>query len=169
MMRYLSFFIAGALFAAGLVISGMTQPSKVIGFLDFGGDWDPSLAFVMGGAVLVHSVAYRLISGRVSPIWAQSFQIPTRRDIDAPLLFGAALFGAGWGLAGYCPGPAVASVVAGEPATLTFAASLALTMILYSLVTGRVSGTANRENKDRELGSPHVVETERNPKSPYSR
>lgn len=164
MKRLASFFLSGVLFAAGLVISGMTQPSKVIGFLDFGGDWDPSLAFVMAGAILVHSVAYRLIAGRASPLWALSFQIPTRRDIDFPLVFGAVLFGTGWGLAGYCPGPAIASAVAGEPATLTFAAALAATMILYSLVTGRVSGTANRESQDRELGSPRTVEMARSPK-----
>lgn len=158
MKEKFSIFLAGVVFSWGLVIAGMTQPSKVIGFLDFGGNWDPSLAFVMGGAILVHAVAYRLVSGRSSPLFALSFQIPTRRSIDAPLVLGAVLFGLGWGLAGYCPGPALSSLVAGQTGTLVFVGALTLTMLAYSLVTGRVSGTANRQSADRELGSPHVVE-----------
>lgn len=161
MKEKLSIFAAGVLFSWGLVLAGMTQPSKVIGFLDFGGDWDPSLAFVMGGAILVHALAYRYVKRRSSPVWALSFQIPTRRDIDVRLVLGAVLFGLGWGLAGYCPGPAISSSVAGGPATLTFVASLLVTMLLYSLATGSASGTANRQNTDREIGSPHVVEMTR--------
>ena len=97
--------LAGALFGVGLVISGMVQPSKVIGFLDVSGAWDPSLALVMGGAMLVHSVAYLLIKRRGKPLFADKLALPTRRDLDPKLIGGAALFGVGWGLGGLCPGP----------------------------------------------------------------
>lgn len=100
-------FAAGALFAAGLGISGMTQPSKVIGFLDVAGAWDPSLLFVMGAAVAVHFVLGRIIRRRATPLWDTSFHLPTRKDIDARLVFGAAMFGIGWGLGGFCPGPGI--------------------------------------------------------------
>lgn len=97
--------LSGALFGVGLVISGMVQPSKVIGFLDVSGAWDPSLALVMGGAMLVHSVAYALIKRRGKPLFAEKLALPTRRDLDPKLIGGAALFGVGWGLGGLCPGP----------------------------------------------------------------
>lgn len=124
---------AGALFAAGLVISGMTQPAKVVGFLNFGGifaptrfgAWDPSLAFVMGGAVLVTLIAFALTprAGR-QPWAAAAFELPTRQDIDVKLIAGAALFGIGWGVSGYCPGPALASVLVGGLDVLFFVAAL---------------------------------------------
>ena len=129
--------LAGALFAVGLVLSGMTQPAKIIGFLNVAGlvdparfgSWDPSLAFVMGGALLVTLVAFAVTPrpGR-KPWLAESFQLPTRKDIDARLLAGAALFGIGWGLAGYCPGPALASVLTGGLDALVFVAALAVGM-----------------------------------------
>ena len=129
--------LAGALFAVGLVLSGMTQPAKVIGFLNVAGlvdpapfgRWDPRLAFVMGGALLVTLVAFAVTPrpGR-KPWLAESFQLPTRKDIDARLLAGAALFGIGWGLAGYCPGPALASVLTGGLDALVFVAALAAGM-----------------------------------------
>jgi len=129
--------LAGALFAVGLVLSGMTQPAKIIGFLNVAGlvdpvrfgRWDPSLAFVMGGALLVTLVAFAVTPrpGR-KPWLAESFQLPTRKDIDARLLLGAALFGIGWGLAGYCPGPALASVLTGGLDALVFVAALAAGM-----------------------------------------
>ncbi len=98
--------VSGLLFGAGLVLSGMTRPDKVIGFLDLTGDWDPSLAFVMVGAIGVFAFAAWAARRQTRPVWAPSFQWPTRKDIDARLLLGSALFGLGWGLAGYCPGPA---------------------------------------------------------------
>lgn len=129
--------LAGALFAVGLVLSGMTQPAKIIGFLNVAGlfdptrfgRWDPSLAFVMGGALLVTLVAFAVTPrpGR-KPWLAESFQLPTRKDIDARLVLGAALFGIGWGLAGYCPGPALASVLTGGLDALVFVAALAAGM-----------------------------------------
>jgi len=106
-MKLASFFVAGFLFAIGLVVGGMTQPKKIINFLDVGGDWDPSLAFVMLGAVGVHSLTYRLTMRRSSPLFAAKFLVPQRSDIDARLVLGGVIFGAGWGLGGYCPGPAL--------------------------------------------------------------
>ena len=99
--------LGGALFGSGLVVSGMTDPSKVIGFLDFFDRWDPSLVFVMLGAVSVYAIGYRLVIKSPGPVCADAFSIPTRSDLDARLIVGAILFGAGWGLAGYCPGPAI--------------------------------------------------------------
>ena len=95
----------GALFGVGLVLSGMTRADKVIGFLDLFGDWDPTLAFVMMGAIAMHLTLYRIILRRQSPLWGDRFHVPTRRDISPQLVVGAAIFGVGWGLGGYCPGP----------------------------------------------------------------
>ena len=128
---------SGVLFAVGLATSGMTQPSKVLGFLDFAGDWDPSLAFVMVGAIAVHFVAMRWAAGASAPLCADRFQIPPKRDVDASLVAGAALFGVGWGLAGYCPGPAVTSVGALSPITLTFVASMLAGMLLFAAIEAR--------------------------------
>lgn len=131
---------AGAVFAVGLTVSGMTQPTKVIGFLDLFGDWDPSLAFVMGGALLVYGVGFRVIRGRPRPVLDLEFHLPTRRDVDGRLLGGAALFGVGWGLGGFCPGPALASVLAGLDGVtgiLAFLASMVVGMVLFDRVFGR--------------------------------
>lgn len=112
----------GAIFGLGLGVSGMTLPSKVIGFLDFAGQWDPSLAFVMVGAILVHAVALRVIARARPP----GFALPTRTDIDLPLVGGAAMFGVGWGLGGFCPGPALVSLATfGAPALLFVLAMVA--------------------------------------------
>jgi uncharacterized membrane protein YedE/YeeE len=129
--------LAGLMFSAGLVISGMTQPAKVMAFLNVGGivdpasfgAWDASLAFVMGGALCVTLLAFAITPRPGNKPWlAPSFQLPTRRDIDAKLVLGAALFGIGWGLAGYCPGPALASLLTGGEDVLIFVASLAVGM-----------------------------------------
>ena len=124
--------VAGMLFAAGLVLSGMTQPAKVLGFLNFGGifaparfgTWDASLTFVMGGAVLVTLVAFAVTprAGR-KPWVSAAFELPTKQDIDGRLIAGAALFGVGWGLSGYCPGPAFASLLTGGLDVLVFVAA----------------------------------------------
>lgn len=103
--------ISGILFGLGLTVAQMVNPQKVIGFLDVAGRWDPSLALVMGGGVLVTALSFPWIQGRGQPLWATRFSLPTRRDIDRNLLLGAALFGIGWGIAGYCPGPAIAALV----------------------------------------------------------
>lgn len=118
-------FFAGALFSVGLVLGGMTQPARVIGFLDFFGSWDPSLMFVMGGAVVVHFALFRVITKRRSPLFDERFHLPTRKDIDGRLVIGAALFGIGWGLVGYCPGPALVSLATGQRAIVFTVALLA--------------------------------------------
>lgn len=112
--------LSGVIFALGLAVSGMTQAEKVVGFLNFFRGWDPSLMFVMGGAIAVHAVAWRLIKRRPSPLFSARFLVPTRRDLDARLLIGAAIFGVGWGLGGFCPGPGLASLVTGTPTALAF-------------------------------------------------
>jgi uncharacterized protein len=132
---------AGLLFALGLVLSGMTQPAKVIGFLSVGGmfsggfpgQWDPSLAFVMGGALLVTFIAFAVTpkTGK-RPWFADKFELPTRKDLDIKLMGGAALFGIGWALAGYCPGPAFASVLVGGTDILIFMVALLFGMWLAS-------------------------------------
>ncbi|MBZ5875763.1 MULTISPECIES: DUF6691 family protein [Chromohalobacter] len=110
-MKALAGYLAGLLFGLGLAIGGMTDPARVIDFLDVAGDWDPTLMFVLGGAVVTTFIGYRLVWRRQAPLFESRFQLPTRHDFDARLLGGAALFGVGWGLSGYCPGPAVASFV----------------------------------------------------------
>jgi hypothetical protein len=134
MNSLLASFLSGCIFAIGLGLSGMTQPAKVTAFLDFTGNWDPSLMFVMGGAVMVHAVLYRLIRRRATPLFFSVFATPTRRDIDLRLLGGAALFGVGWGLGGYCPGPALTSLVSGRMPVIIFVASMLGGMILYNVI-----------------------------------
>lgn len=132
-MKALSFFLVGALFALGLGISGMTQPSKVLGFLDVFGAWDPALMFVMGGAVAVNFIGYRLAVGRPHPLLAARFDIPTRRDIDWQLLTGASLFGIGWGMAGFCPGPALVALASGSADVLLFVCAMFIGFLLKDL------------------------------------
>jgi uncharacterized membrane protein YedE/YeeE len=128
---------AGFLFAIGLALSGMTQPGKVIGFLDFFGKWDPSLAFVMGGAVGVYFWAYRVIAGRGRALSGSALPEVPRSRIDVRLIGGALLFGIGWGLSGFCPGPALVSVGAAAPAALWFVPAMAAGVVLYQLVGER--------------------------------
>lgn len=135
--RAIAAFGCGLLFAIGLGVAGMTRPSKVLGFLDFAGDWDPSLLFVMGAAVAVTFVLYRVVLRRARPLFDVTFHMPTQRRVDARLLMGAAIFGVGWGLVGYCPGPAIIAVASGALAPLTFVAAMAAGMILFELVDRR--------------------------------
>ncbi len=109
-MKTLMGYLAGLLFGLGLAIGGMTDPTRVLNFLDVFGNWDPTLMFVLGGAVVTTFIGYRLVLHRSHPLFAKVFQLPTRRDLDGRLIGGAALFGVGWGLSGYCPGPAFASI-----------------------------------------------------------
>lgn len=129
-----STFFAGFLFGAGLTVSQMVNPSKVIAFLDITGEWDPSLAFVMGGALLVTFIGYRFILRSTTPLFENSFRLPTRKDIDAPLLYGSALFGIGWGVAGLCPGPALASLSFAGLNGLIFGASMLVTIAVFRLL-----------------------------------
>ncbi|MGM0535023.1 MAG: DUF6691 family protein [Pseudomonadota bacterium] len=109
-MKTLMGYIAGLLFGLGLGISGMTDPARVLGFLDIAGAWDPTLMFVLGGAVVTNFIGYRLVLKRAAPLFGERFHLPTRQDLDVRLIGGSALFGIGWGLSGYCPGPAFASL-----------------------------------------------------------
>jgi uncharacterized membrane protein YedE/YeeE len=136
-LKLLFALLSGALFALGLVVSGMTQVSKVIGFLNIGGifaparfgAWDASLAFVMGGALLVTLIGFAITTRSGNKPWVHTkFELPTRNDIDGKLLTGAALFGIGWGLVGYCPGPALASLLSGGLDVLVFVAALVIGM-----------------------------------------
>ncbi len=129
MPRILGGLIAGLLFGAGLSMSGMMNPAKVIGFLDITGNWDPSLAFVMLGGLIVTALGYKFVLRRDRPLFETGFAVPARRDIDPSLLLGAGLFGLGWGLAGYCPGPALAGIGFGNIETLTFVAAMLAGMI----------------------------------------
>ena len=127
-------FAAGVLFAIGLALSGMTSPHIVIGFLDITGDWDPRLAFVMIGAIPVHFVTYRFISQRSVSFLGEKFSWPTRKDLSPQLIMGAALFGIGWGMAGFCPGPGITSVVSGQWEPLVFVFMMLAGMALYKLL-----------------------------------
>lgn len=119
-MRILAGFLSGLVFGLGLTISGMADPAKVLNFLDIAGRWDPSLAFVMGGATLIAFLGYRLVWRRPAPLIGDRFDLPSGRRIDRPLLTGAALFGIGWGIGGFCPGPALTALPLMAPGTLTF-------------------------------------------------
>lgn len=127
-------FIFGIIFALGLGIAGMTQPQKVVGFLDIFGNWDPSLMWVMVGAILVHSLTYRVVIRRRSPLLEPVFQIPTQKDIDGKLVGGAILFGTGWGIAGFCPAPAITALVALDPDTYIFVGSMVVAMAAFRLM-----------------------------------
>ena len=124
-------FSCGILFALGLGVSGMTQPAKVTAFLDFTGQWDPSLLFVMVGAIFVYAVGYRLVVKKQKPLFSDSFQIPTLRTVDGPLVLGSAIFGAGWGLAGFCPGPALTAAASLQTQPLVFVSAMLLGMAFY--------------------------------------
>ena len=127
-MSFLVNLALGLLFGAGLVVSGMSDPAKVLNFLDLFGTWDPSLAFVMGGAVMVAFVGYRLVLTRAEPIVGDRFHLPTRSDIDARIVAGPAIFGIGWGLGGFCPGPALTALGLGATGTLAFIPAMILGM-----------------------------------------
>ena len=124
MRSYLAAIGSGLVFGAGLALSDMTNPAKVQNFLDFLGTWDPSLALVMGGALAVSALGYRIARRRGSPLLAPHFSIPTRRELDPELLAGAAIFGVGWGVGGFCPGPALAGLLQGVAGVTLFVAAM---------------------------------------------
>jgi hypothetical protein len=136
MQRLLASLAAGILFGLGLSVSQMVNPGKVVAFLDLAGSWDPSLAFVMVGAILVSSVGYRLAGRRPRPLFADVFNLPTARQIDGRLIGGAALFGVGWGLSGFCPGPAVASLAFGLVPALVFVLAMIAGMAIDATLGG---------------------------------
>lgn len=125
-MRRLAALGSGLLFGVGLILAGMTDPAKVRGFLDFAGAWDPTLAFVMAGAIGVHAPLLYVIRRRERPLFASSFDIPSANRVDGRLIAGASIFGAGWGLAGICPGPAIVSLGLGLPTALVFVVGMVI-------------------------------------------
>ncbi|PVE23619.1 hypothetical protein DC522_15120 [Microvirga sp. KLBC 81] len=129
-----SAFASGLLFGLGLIVSQMVNPAKVLGFLDIFGNWDPSLAFVMGGAVVVSALGHLIAKRRGVPVLAPRLEIPTRRDLDPRLMGGAALFGVGWGLVGLCPGPALTALTFGPWQVLVFVAAMIIGMAIFRLV-----------------------------------
>jgi len=149
--RHLVSFVSGLLFAIGLGVAGMTDPNKVLNFLDVFGDWDPSLAFVMGAGILVYAPVYQLLKGKPAPLFGEKFMWPTRNDVDVKLVVGAILFGIGWGIAGFCPGPAIvaatAAVAQGSAPPLVFFAAMALGMFVF----GRVTSWLATRNPDPDL------------------
>ena len=150
-MKMLAALFSGLLFGFGLTLSGMTNPAKVVNFLDLTGHWDPSLGFVMGGGLLVTLPAFFLARRRRAPLLDSRFHFSPRSDIDARLIVGAALFGAGWGLAGLCPGPAIASLWRGAPVILVFVAAMAAGMLLNDRLLQRPAA------KTGSKASPSVV------------
>jgi len=123
--------ISGVLFGAGVCVSGMVRPSKVLGFLDLGGSWDATLVFVMASALVLHALAWRLVKKLTGPRFGTAFPPPASSKIEAKLVAGAALFGVGWGISGYCPGPAVVSVLSGSTASFVFVATMLAGMLAF--------------------------------------
>jgi uncharacterized membrane protein YedE/YeeE len=134
MKTILSALLAGTVFGVGLTLSGMVDPNKVVNFLDVTGNWDPSLMFVLGGAVITTTIAYRFIFAQEKPLFDEDFHLPTLLKIDGKLLSGSIMFGIGWGLIGYCPGPAVASIGFRPEEPLIVVASMLVGMLLFRTV-----------------------------------
>ncbi len=132
-MKFLLLFIAGGIFSSALVLSEMTKPEKVRAFLDFTGNWDPSLLFVLGSAVLTYGVIFRVVSKTPKPIFESRFEVPQNRKITPKLLIGAAIFGVGWGLSGLCPGPAFAAIFASK-GIFTFVIAIMVGMGLSNII-----------------------------------
>ena len=151
-MRSVVAFGCGALFALGLGFGGMTQPSRVLAFLDVAGAWDPGLALVMLGAIAVYAPVYRLVVRRDRPVLAAAWDLPARRDVDGRLVTGAALFGVGWGLAGLCPGPALTALASREPAALLFVAAMLAGIAGSRLGLGRDGGRIAFDPRHRAGG-----------------
>ena len=134
MKAFLAALFAGLLFGVGLIVSGMNNPAKVLGFLDLAGLWDPSLAFVMGGALMVGLVAFHFAARLQKPLLGDAMRLPTANRIDRRLVVGALTFGAGWGLAGYCPGPALASLAVGGLKPLLFGVAMLAGMVAFEML-----------------------------------
>jgi uncharacterized membrane protein YedE/YeeE len=146
MPAILAALAAGLIFGLGLTVSSMIAPAKVLGFLDLFGDWDPSLAFVMGAAVPIAAIGFVLARKRTAPVLAPSFELPTATRIDSRLMGGAALFGLGWGLVGLCPGPAVAGLAEGHWGTLLFVIAMVAGMAAFDLLASHPGGLAVKES-----------------------
>jgi uncharacterized membrane protein YedE/YeeE len=148
-MQKISEFVVGLLFGMGLLLSGMADPAKVLGFLDLFGSWDPSLALVMGGAILVGFFAFTLAKKRTTSFLGGALRLPQANQIDRRLVIGSLLFGAGWGLAGFCPGPALVSLFAGQPKAAVFVVAMVAGMILFELADRYI-----HQPRARQVGAP---------------
>ena len=138
-MFALSALLSGLVFGLGLIVSGMANPAKVLGFLDLAGEWDPSLALVMAGAIAVGFFAFLIAKNRTRSFIGAEMKLPTASAIDSRLLVGSALFGAGWGVAGFCPGPGLVALGMGEPKALVFVAAMLAGMVIFSWLEKRKS------------------------------
>lgn len=136
-MKIFVALVSGLLFAVGLGLSGMTRPSKVLGFLDVSSTWDPSLAFVMIGGIAVYSLGYYFSRKRSSPVLDDKFHVPQAAPLDRRLLIGAAIFGVGWGLGGYCPGPGIVAIPNAAGSTIAFVAAMLVAMVAFAAVEAR--------------------------------
>ena len=143
-MQIVMALFAGLVFGLGLIVSGMTDPSKVIGFLDLGGKWDPSLAFVMAGAIGVSLLPFAYAKRRQRAVLGAPMSLPTVDTIDLRLVFGSFSFGAGWGLAGFCPGPALVALGTGEAKAIVFVIAMVAGMGLFEVIDGRTRGAGSR-------------------------
>jgi len=147
-MNALAAFVAGLVFGLGLLLSGMADPGKVIGFLDLAGRWDPSLAFVMAGAIAVGAVAFAFGKRRARSFLGAAMHVPTRRDVDARLVLGSVVFGVGWGVAGFCPGPALVSFGSGQDKAAVFVAAMLGGMLFYHAAE-RLTSSRARAGRSR--------------------
>lgn len=145
-MFVLSSLLAGLMFGLGLIVSGMANPAKVLGFLDLAGAWDPSLALVMSGAIAVGFFAFLLAKKRTLSLIGAEMKLPSARHIDRRLVMGSVIFGMGWGLAGFCPGPGLVALGAGAPKAATFVVAMLIGMIVFELLEKRQRTSANRQN-----------------------
>ena len=148
-MSALSAFVAGLVFGLGLIISGMSNPAKVLGFLDLAGTWDPSLMFVMAGAIAVGAVSFAFAKKRARTFLSGAMHLPQARDVDARLVAGSVVFGVGWGLAGFCPGPALVAVGAGTEKAAWFVLAMLAGMLLYEVLERRVHEPRRRGRRAR--------------------
>ena len=142
MMERLLLLVSGLCFGAGVTVSGMVNPTKVLNFMDIAGTWDPTLLFVMGAGLVATFIGYRVVFRRQRPLYDSSFRLPASKSLDARLIGGGALFGLGWGLTGFCPGPAIAGLVFLNSKAFVFAAAMATGMILVRIITDRRTGLA---------------------------
>ena len=140
-MHLIATYLIGLVFGLGIALSGMANPAKVLNFFDVAGTWDPSLIFVMGGALAVTFIGYRLVLRRSTPLLGTAFQIPTKRTIDLPLIAGSAVFGVGWGISGFCPGGALPALGTGEIEVFIFVGGLVAGTVLARLLRKRTAGT----------------------------
>ena len=151
-MAFFTSFLAGLVFGLGLIVSGMANPAKVLGFLDLGGRWDPSLAFVMAGAIAVGTVAFAVARRRTRSLLGAAMRLPSLRSIDRRLIVGSVLFGIGWGIAGFCPGPALVAVGMGQAKALVFVIAMLAGMGVFEWLEGRKEAKSRRGNRSKSDG-----------------